>query len=94
MRRSASHLDQLTIRGFDPELARRIRDLARREGISLNQAALRLLRRGAGLADATRAANVIGDALDDLIGTWSDEQAAELTAAAQVFQQVDEELWR
>ena len=42
---------QLTVRGFDAELADSIRRLARQERISLNQAVLRLLRRGAGLAD-------------------------------------------
>jgi hypothetical protein len=94
MSRRASHLEQLTIRGFGPELAREIRELARREGISLNNAALRLLRRGAGLADATRNDNVIGDGLDDLIGTWSDEEAAQVAAGTAGFRQVDEDLWR
>ena len=41
---------QLTVRGFDDELSASLRNLAKREGISLNQAALsclRLLRKGA-----------------------------------------------
>src|SRR5947209_10771345 len=33
-------MDQLWLRGFDKELARRIRELARREHVSLNKAAL------------------------------------------------------
>ena len=45
-------MNQLTVRGFDDELSDRLRGLARREGISLNQAALRLLRKGAGLPTA------------------------------------------
>ena len=44
-------MKQLTVRGFDDELAEAIRQLARRDGTSLNQAALKLLRRGAGLPD-------------------------------------------
>ena len=44
-------MKQLTIRGFDEDLDRAIRQLARRDGISLNRAALKLLRRGAGLPD-------------------------------------------
>ena len=40
-------MDQLSLRGFDKELARRIRELARREHVSLNKAALLLMRRGA-----------------------------------------------
>jgi hypothetical protein len=56
-------VDQLSLRGFDKELARRIRELARRERVSLNKAALLFMRRGAGL--------VVSDALDGFIGRWS-----------------------
>ena len=38
-------VQQLSLRGFDEELERRIRQLARREKISLNKAALMLMRR-------------------------------------------------
>ena len=44
-------MNQITVRGFDDELSACLRRLAKREGLSLNQAALRLLRRGAGLAE-------------------------------------------
>ena len=40
-----SHLNQLTIRGFDGELLRRLNLLAKSEGLSLNQAALKIMRR-------------------------------------------------
>jgi hypothetical protein len=89
-----SRPDQLTIRGFDPELERRIRELAEREGISLNKAVLRLLRRGAGLEVPPDASNAIGAALDDLIGTWSDGEADALRSAVEVFESIDEALWR
>ena len=39
-------MKQLTVSGFDDDLAEAIRQLARRDGTSLNQAALKLLRRG------------------------------------------------
>ena len=44
-------MNQITIRGLDDELSACLRRLAKREGLSLNQAALRLLRRGAALAE-------------------------------------------
>ena len=44
-------MNQLTVKGFDDELDAIMRRLARQEGISLNQAALKLLREGAGLRD-------------------------------------------
>ena len=74
-------MNQLTIRGFDDELADRIRALARREGISLNRAVLRLLRRGAGLGDGNRGPDTVGDSLDHLIGTWTAAEAAEMGRA-------------
>ena len=43
-------LKKLTLRGLDPELEKRIHDLARRDNLSLNQAAIALLRKGAGLS--------------------------------------------
>jgi hypothetical protein len=64
-------MDQLSLRGFDKELARRIRELARREHVSLNKAALLLMRRGAGLVDPAPSQATVGDALDAFIGRWS-----------------------
>ena len=87
-------LKQLTLRGFDPELERRLRLEARNGGVSLNQAALRLLRRGAGLDRERTAPNAVGSALDHLIGTWSEADARSLQEATAVFERVDEEFWK
>jgi len=87
-----SHLKQLTVRGLDRRLERKIRDLARRERISLNKAALRLLERGAGL-DTSESADRIGHSLDHLIGTWTAEEADAFLESIQSCEQVDSELW-
>ena len=87
-------MKQLTVRGFDDDFERIIRQLARREGISLNQAALKLLRRGAGLPDGQGDGRTIGDALDDLFGSWSQDEADTFDAALEVFESVDESAWR
>jgi hypothetical protein len=84
---------QLTIR-YDDVLAREIEELARREGISRNQAAVRLLRQGARLEEPDRAREAIGDSLDWFIGSWTQEQARELEEAIADFEMVDEGLWR
>ena len=86
-------LNQLTLRGFDADLERRLRLEARNAGVSLNQAALRLLRRGAGLGDAV-GSSAVGSALDHLIGTWSEADERELLEATAFFERVDEEFWR
>ena len=88
-------IKQLTLRGFDPELRRRIQSLARREGISLNRAALRLMRAGAGLRESCGdEQSVIGSALDQFIGTWSDGQADAINEAAREFDIIDGKMWR
>ena len=88
-------MNQLTVRGFDDELAERIQRLAKRDGTSLNQAALKLLRKGAGLADPAQGAGYRRrSSLDHLIGTWSDDEAAELDAALEEFEVIDEAAWR
>lgn len=88
------YMDQLSIRGFDKELVRRIRALARRERISLNRAAIQILRRGAGLVESPESAATIGDALDGFIGSWSAEDERAVLDSIATVEQVDAELWR
>ena len=88
-------MNQLTVRGFDHELSVRMRRLAKREGISLNQAALKLLRKGAGLTDGKGGADTVGDSLDHLIGTWTrDVEADEMDAALRELETIDESAWK
>ena len=87
-------MNQLTIRGFDDELESRIQQLASREGISLNRAVLKLLRRGAGLGERGARANIVGSALDHLIGTWTAEEAAWMERALEDLSQIDEAMWK
>ena len=86
-------MNQITVRGFDDELSATLRRLAQREGISLNQAALRLLRKGAGLADGSARADTVGASLDHLIGTWIQADADEMDAALEEFETIDEAAW-
>ena len=87
-------MNQLTIRGVDDELARRIRQLASREGISLNRAVLKLLRRGAGLGERKGDSDTVGSSLDHLIGTWTIEEAVEMERALEDLSYVDEATWK
>ncbi|MCY3621610.1 MAG: hypothetical protein OXH68_07845 [Gammaproteobacteria bacterium] len=85
-------MNQLTIRGFDDELVDYIRNLARREGISLNRAVMRLVRRGANLDEPD--ADVVGSSLDHLMGTWTVEEADAIDLALQDFSRIDEAMWK
>ena len=91
--RDYTGVNQLTIRGFDDDLARRIRQLAVQEGISLNRAVLRLLRRGAGLEPGKPGTDIVGSSLDHLIGTWTNEEALEIDHAIQNLSQIDRGMW-
>ncbi len=87
-------MEQLTVRGFGDELERLLNELARTEGISLNQAALRLMRKGAGIGDTKGGPAAVGDSLDGLIGSWSDTEAEEFLDAIADFEVLDAEMWR
>jgi hypothetical protein len=86
-------MNQLTVRGFDPALARRIREVAKARGLSLNQAAVLLIRQGAGLAPA-EPASCVGDSMKELIGTWSREEEEEFRRAIRPFEEVDPDFWK
>ncbi len=85
-------MNQLTLRGFDDELAKCIQDLAQREGISLNRAAMRLIHRGANLDHGE--ANAVGSSLDHLMGTWSSDEADRIDRALKDFSHIDEAMWK
>ncbi len=87
-------MNQITVRGFDDELSASLRRLSKREGLSLNQAALRLLRRGAGLAEGSGQADTVGESFDQLIGSWTQADADEMEAALEEFETIDEAAWR
>ena len=87
-------MNQLSIRGMSPALEREVRALSRREGISLNQAVLRLLGQGAGTRSLSGPrSDCVGPALDRFIGSWSPERFEELDRALADFEAVDPSLW-
>ena len=86
-------LSQLTVRGFDPELERRLRRLAREQGVSLNRAALLLLRRGAGIREAKDDDPTIGNALDRFFGVCSESEGEDLLKSIEDMERVDESFW-
>ena len=87
-------MKQLTIRGFEEDLSEAIRQLAKRDDTSLNKAALKLLRKGAGLTVSAGNPNAIGSSLDHFIGTMSPDEAAEMDAALEIFETIDEDIWK
>lgn len=90
-------MKQTTVRGIDNNLARRLREEARRRGLSVNRTILLLLRQATGLAapfePPTSEAERFTD-LDHLAGTWSEQDADEFDRAVEDFSRVEEDLWK
>lgn len=79
---------QYTIRGVPPTVDGALRERARREGKSLNQAAIDAMAEGVGLGAGPRKRRD----LSDLIGSWKPDTALEEALADQ--DRVDPDLWR
>lgn len=82
----------MTIRGIDDTIAGALKEKARREGTSVNAVLLKTLKESLGLEKRKRIA--VYDDLDYLAGTWSAEDAAEFNRATEVFEKVDEDIWK
>ena len=79
---------QYTLRNIPAALDRALRALARREGKSLNEVAIRALRRGVGVSEP----RIPYRSLSDVAGTWREDPAFEQALADQ--DRIDEPLWR
>jgi hypothetical protein len=86
------HVKSLTLRDVPPDVARRIHELARDEGISLNKAAVRLLRDAVRGEHARRGPPY--DDLDALAGTWSEAEAKTFDEALAEQRTIDRKMWR
>ena len=84
---------QLTVRGLPKDVEKLLREEAALEGVSLNKAAVRLMRRGAGLEEKKSALRV-GSSLDRFMGAWSERESRDLDAATAVFSRIDEGFWQ
>ena len=87
-------MNNLTLSELDDDLVATIRRVAERDSTSENQAALKLLRKGAALEDSASANGKVGNSLDDFIGTMSPEEAAEIDAAISELRTIDKSMWR
>ena len=87
-------MKQLSLRGFDTELEKEIREIARKQRISLNRATIWLLRKGAGLTESGKGADVVGDSLDHLIGKWSEEESSAFLKSIAPLEQIDPSFWK
>ena len=85
-----AHMKQLTLRRIPEEVENELRQLARRNGTSLNHTAIEALEKGLGLAPPSRRRRDISQ----ISARWTAEQADEFDRSTQIFSQVDDQMWR
>ena len=84
-------MTQITLRGIDPELERKIRMLAKKTGRSLNRVILDMIHTSAGLNRKDK--SYPAESLRKLAGGWSEEDAEKFFESIKLFEQIDEEMW-
>ena len=82
----------ITVRNLMPEVARAVREKARREKLSLNKAVVKLLEEATGVGG--RKTRVFHHDLDRVFGSWTDREANAFDKALRAQRQIDPEMWR
>jgi DNA-binding ferritin-like protein (Dps family) len=85
-------MNAITVRNLPPEVAKAVKEKARREKLSLNKAVVRLLEEATGVEKAKK--KVIHHDLDRFFGTWTKEEADAFDEAMREHRQIDPEMWK
>jgi hypothetical protein len=83
----------ITLRDLPPEVEKILHERAKREGISLNRTAIRMLEEAAGLNQNTEKPARNHD-FDKFAGTWTADEADEFDRRLAEMRQIDWEMWK
>jgi hypothetical protein len=83
----------LSVRGVAEKSLQRIKQTAKRRGVSVNRLVTDMLNSEAGLAPAAKPVTKHHD-LDKLAGTWNAAEARAFEQATASFSKIDQGLWR
>jgi len=83
-------VNAITVRNLPPAVAKAVREKAKKEGLSLNKAVVKLLEEATG-ATPKRA---LHHDLDSFFGTWTRDEADTFDEALREQRQVDPEMWK
>jgi hypothetical protein len=92
-RHTLRNVAQITLRGLEPRLLAEVQRLARSKGVSMNKAALSILKQGAGIDESSETA-CIGKAVDRFVGSWTKVEAQQFSKSIRSLEQVDKEFWK
>jgi len=85
-------VNAVTVRNLPPEVAKAVKEKARKEKLSLNKAIVRLLEEAPGVEK--RKEKVVHHDLDRFFGTWTKEEADAFDEAMREHRQIDPEMWK
>ena len=82
----------LTIRGIDTEMDHKIKEISKESGDSINKIVLKLLTSSLGLGK-NKSFKTYHD-LDDLAGTWTQDDENDFNANILELNEIDKDLWK
>ena len=85
-------MNAITVRNLPPEVAKAVKEKARKEKLSLNKAVVRLLEEATGVEKGKK--KVVHHDLDRFFGTWTKEEADAFDEAMREHRQIDPEMWK
>jgi hypothetical protein len=85
-------VNAITLRNLPPEVAKAVKEKARKEKLSLNKAVVRLLEEATGVEKGKE--KILHHDLDRFAGTWSEAEYQEFREAMKGHRQVDPEMWK
>ena len=83
----------ITVRGIEPEVAASLKEVASRQGTSVNRIVLEMIHKELGMEREKKYFRRYND-LDGLFGKWSEEEFQQISGAIEHNRQVDSELWK
>ncbi len=83
----------VTIRGVEPEVAEKLKIAAKKQGKSVNNLILEFIKTSLGLKKEKRFSRKYDD-LDDLFGSWNEDEFKKINDAISTQRQIDQELWK
>lgn len=82
----------VTVRGIEDTLAKKLKDVAKREGKSVNQLIIDTLKKSHGLEKEKKFTKVYHD-MDHLFERWSEEDFERIQGKINSEREIDPELW-
>jgi hypothetical protein len=90
--RQEGMMKAITIRGVEPEVANKLKQMATIQGKSVNQLILEILEKNLGLKKDRKYSKKYDD-LDHLFGKWDEDEFNRISGKLNQERQIDRELW-